>query len=543
MTEPDPTPSAAEPSTPAPRGSNVKETIESILVAFILAFIFRSFVVEAFVIPTGSMAPTLLGAHMRFTCNDCGWRFDVNYQNPHGGDEMDVPARSPASYTLFCPNCGYRVPGGAGSTEPGEASHPLVRYGDRILVLKYLYLFEDPKRWDVVVFKSPVDPQKYDYTQNYIKRLIGCPGESIMLLDGDVYVAPRGSAGQLGDFRIATKPPEAQGALWRIVYDNDYYSQNLPGGRRGSWEQPWQPQTPGDAAWHLDGRVFRFASETGGSGIAFNPSANPQTYALTDWLAYDQAAGPDSYGFRPHNVSDLKLSVVYDRQSGDGPFKLMLTKRQETFTAEFTPAKVTLYQDDGSAHSVIGSADLPGGHRAYKIDFTNVDYQVTLRVDGRTVIQSTPQQYNPDVAGLLKEYQDQEPEPRPAIRIEASNQRCDLSHVGLWRDVYYINDGRQMSGDQPDFFWGSPNRPIHLSDKAGQREYYVLGDNSLISGDARYWSDPINLPAENLKVQSGRVPERFMLGKAFFVYWPAGYAPFSTAPNLVPNFGEMRFIH
>src|SRR5436190_2747997 len=53
--------------------TNVKETIESILVAFIFAFIFRAFVVEAFVIPTGSMAPTLLGAHMRLTCADCGY--------------------------------------------------------------------------------------------------------------------------------------------------------------------------------------------------------------------------------------------------------------------------------------------------------------------------------------------------------------------------------------------------------------------------------------------------------------------------------------
>src|SRR3954462_12433239 len=70
-----------------PQGS-VKETIESILVAFILAFIFRAFVVEAFVIPTGSMAPTLLGAHMRFVCHDCGYHFDVNYtaQQTKDGD-------------------------------------------------------------------------------------------------------------------------------------------------------------------------------------------------------------------------------------------------------------------------------------------------------------------------------------------------------------------------------------------------------------------------------------------------------------------------
>src|SRR5881628_3926077 len=72
----------------ASESSSVKETVESILVAFILAFIFRAFVVEAFVIPTGSMAPTLMGAHMRFRCEDCGYEWTVNYSSPGDGDDM-----------------------------------------------------------------------------------------------------------------------------------------------------------------------------------------------------------------------------------------------------------------------------------------------------------------------------------------------------------------------------------------------------------------------------------------------------------------------
>ena len=54
-------------------GDGFKETTESIVVAFILAFVFRTFIIEAFVIPTGSMAATLYGNHGAIVCQDCGW--------------------------------------------------------------------------------------------------------------------------------------------------------------------------------------------------------------------------------------------------------------------------------------------------------------------------------------------------------------------------------------------------------------------------------------------------------------------------------------
>jgi hypothetical protein len=76
----------------------------------------------------------------------------------------------------------------------------------------------------------------------------------------------------------------------------------------------------------------------------------------------------------------------------------------------------------------------------------------------------------------------------------------------------------------------------------GPKEYFVLGDNSQMSLDARSWAEDINLA--DLHVESGRVPDRFMLGKAFFVYWPAGYKPvqYQPMPAITPNFGDMRFI-
>src|SRR5258708_31760021 len=112
---------AAETTAPAKKESSrhegsVKETIESILVAFILAFIFRAFVVEAFVIPTGSMGPTLMGAHVRLDCPDCGYRFTSNFSSRenNSSDDTDIPTKFPFSReTAFvCPNCRSRIPFG-----------------------------------------------------------------------------------------------------------------------------------------------------------------------------------------------------------------------------------------------------------------------------------------------------------------------------------------------------------------------------------------------------------------------------------------------
>jgi len=570
---------------------NIKDTIESILVAFILAFIFRAFVVEAFVIPTGSMAPTLMGAHMRFRCEDCGYAWTVNFSSPGDGDDMFIPRRAndflrdrDKVFALRCPNCGHRVPRQDPVDPDNSATNPPVCYGDRILVLKYLYLFEEPKRWDVVVFKAPAEPQRWDYSQNYIKRLVGRPGETIMILDGDIYAAQNPSQKldslKPADFQIQTKPHSAQEALWRIVYDNDYYPQGVrrvrtdPAGREtgvdSDWQQPWTVEA--GSGWDLgtgpvNGRKFHFKNPSGSSTLAFDADANPDKQALTDWLAYDVTVnqGPnqiDTYDrslYHADNyVSDLKLSFFYQRTDGQGALRAELTKLDKTFVAEILPTKVSLYERAGNGpEKLLQSADMELGSRPARIDFMNVDYQVSLSVNGQQVLKTSADQYHPDVQALLDAFRAGTKLARPTIRVLAANQSCEISHLSLWRDVYYMNRQPSFQGGGR-LRWGSPdNFPSGVWERGsdgrehcvcsliplGPQEYFVCGDNSPISGDARYWDDPINLSNESLNVESGRVPGRFLLGKAFFVYWPAGFRPLDSAPALVPNFGQMRFIH
>ena len=84
---------------------------------------------------------------------------------------------------------------------PSSSMEPTLMVGDRLFVSKYTYgyskhsfpfspnfsssrfFFKEPKRGDVIVFKTPVDNRT-----DYIKRLIGLPGDEIQFINGDLYL-------------------------------------------------------------------------------------------------------------------------------------------------------------------------------------------------------------------------------------------------------------------------------------------------------------------------------------------------------------------
>jgi signal peptidase I len=102
--------------------------MKSVLVALLLFFVIRTFIVEAFKIPTGSMERTLLV-----------------------GDFLLV---NKAVYGAEVPYAGARLPG-----------------------------FERPKRGDIIVFEWPKD-----HSKNFVKRIIGVPGDTLEMRDGAVWL-------------------------------------------------------------------------------------------------------------------------------------------------------------------------------------------------------------------------------------------------------------------------------------------------------------------------------------------------------------------
>ena len=545
-----------------PAETNVKETIEAILVAFILAFIFRCFVVEAFVIPTGSMAPTLLGAHSHFQCDTCSYPFDVEFRQHDDRDDVEIPDHVPsmkvngkwvpAEYAfVHCPNCGQKLP---------SQINPAVAYGDRILVLKYMYMVQKPQRWDVIVFKSPNEHAK-EYSVSYIKRLIALPDETLLILDGDIYIQPKGQK----EFHIARKTPAAQSALWRLVFDNDYRPKTSVGESSLLKQviQPWK-QTDGSAPWATtaaNGREFTFASDNASGTLSFdaNELHNKQRHhGITDWLGYDQPVLAQSFqnskslwlGRFP--VSDLKLKFFYEKSKGDGPLQLSMSKLDDIFVANILKDEVRLVRKSKSSSKIIWEKTAPvklAIDRPMPVEMVNVDYRVTVRVDGNDILTTTDEEYHPNIDDIQKRqssfFSNWPVESKigqatatltpPTVSVSASNQTCRLSHISLFRDNYYT------PRDQGN------NDALRATPYAGQfqlqdKQYFVLGDNSPGSADSRYWRDGVDLPDENIKSPPGIVPEAFLTGRAFFVYWPAGYRPTEGAPAILPNIADMRFI-
>jgi signal peptidase I len=79
-----------------------REIVETIVFVVVLVLLLKTFLAEAFVIPTGSMATTLLGYHKNVACDQCRFPFQVN-----ASDEVE---RKPPDLVIewTCPNCRYR---------------------------------------------------------------------------------------------------------------------------------------------------------------------------------------------------------------------------------------------------------------------------------------------------------------------------------------------------------------------------------------------------------------------------------------------------
>lgn len=482
--------SGRKPTTPedlalhplASRGT--RETIESIVIAVILAFLFRGFEAEAFVIPTGSMATTLMGRHVDVECQECGHRYRVG---------ASVEEKEAATVTAStCPVCRHTMP----LDYFGNKNHQSFT-GDRILVNKYAYDLGEPQRWDVIVFKYPGNAK-----QNYIKRLVGLPGEAIMVKHGDVYTLRQEVLQKLRDdnfseaeivkhFQIARKEPHKIKAMLQLVDDSNHIADDL---KKIKWPSRWQPWSPGKPAAALRSCVddqeglalqgdaqqeswlrYRHFIPTPDQWTSIRSGddmpwlQDPRERLIADFYAYntvnsshlvpnkilkktkhvdDDPRGPYNEHLGLHWVGDLALECWVEVESESGEILLDLVEggvRYECRLKIGGPA--TLKIDGGNNTNVkfesepqkprVSKKNVVRGKGRYRLRFANVDNQLCLWVNERVVQFEQPTTYNPGGNVVPDFLIDDRPNDLQPVGIGVQNASMKISRLRILRDISY----------------------------------------------------------------------------------------------------------
>ena len=298
------------------------------------------------------------------------------------------------------------------------------------------------------------------------------------------------------------------------------------------------------------------------------PQSEPAESA-EDWAGVRPLMSADNYGL--HWVRDLVFEGTLDVRANypGGKFSVGLVRAGKIFwcnvyfdsgTIELTiPAKpdfgdVKLNYEYDQEHPekeyVCKAETIMKGVDLYQFRIANVDDQIVVWVNGRTVQFDTPTTYRD-----LGEDKPTEEDLTP-VQIGCFACNVELSHLKLFRDIYYIAMDSRPRDLPCDYklgfqalttvenssafthdpgraaldFYKSPERWVDFPERKEVEftlhdgQFFMMGDNSSNSTDCRCWD------AEHY------VDESLLVGRAFYVVWPHAKRGF------VPNFGKFRKI-
>jgi signal peptidase I len=536
-----------------------RETVEAVAIAFILAFVFKTFEAEAFVIPTGSMAPTLYGRHKEVICEGCGLEYTVGASQEIDQESGVLNPEQRVSQSR-CPNCRYR----------NEILSAPVFNGDRIVVNKQVLNY---RRFDVVVFKNPEEPHV-----NYIKRLVGLPGETVRIRQGDIQTRKAESDPWDVQFK---EDAERQRDIQLLVYDDNFPPRELlAAGVPERWSPAqfletdkavggW-PRT--ENAWTADSEKRTYTVDSSGktphwlryrhlvpnaqvwyevrSGTDEKSPVNAQLIA--DFCSFND----DDDEIYWVNDLTVEFNVTIDTVTADGQLTLELEEGLRTARCVINPesgtAEVTVFRRDRDEsvpqeqESIATVQTGIQGTGSYEIAFANVDDRLCLWVDGDLIPlgeKAHLSHYDLNVPS----YRDLAP-----VGIASSGLKATVSDLKIRRDIYYRNEILRVA--EP----GSPNgymekevgnegelvRNLDNPEKYGQNyesmlleqeqrsgehmlyvladdEYLMFGDNSPKSKDSRLF-DHYSRPARGVHSHRYAVREKDLIGEALCIFWPHG---------------------
>jgi len=328
--------------------------------------------------------------------------------------------------TAVCPHCGAANELDDGVNGPG----------DRVLVDRSAFCWRPPRRWETVVVRSPENPDML-----CVKRVVGLPGEVIGIAHGDVLV----------DGAVARKNLAAQRAMAVPV------ASPLATAR-------WQADDP--ATWRLEDGWF-VHDDQGGESIHWL-SYHHRDYALRGTSAdgpsiLDESAYDQNESRRLNEVDDIMLRCDI-QAAGAGFVYVRASDRRCHFQVKLDAASGELELDHNGrpARRLATANDWPNRKkRPARLEFVVADHRVQFALDGR----------------LLLEYDYKPADALPGagqrvLAVGAQGAKIRVRNLEVLRDVYYTADRR-----------GGPAQY-----RLGEREYFLLGDNSPHSLDSRVWS-------------------------------------------------------
>lgn len=373
-------PALAGPIAAPPRAA-VAQALRAAVLVLGSVLVIRAAFVEPYGVPTGSMAPTLVGIHRSCNCPYCGLRVAVGGD---GGPRHYAAAR--------CPNCDAAL----GLETIADAP------GDRLLVDKQAFDWRRPRRWEPVVFRPPSGSET-----PFVKRVVGLPGERVRVQDGDVLINGEPARKSLAQCRAllvpihdaARLPPEGWAARWQAD-PKDHVDRT-----------PWVDRS--ELVFPVEGaKAFRW--------LAFSARES-----LRDGWAYN--ASTTAQG---HPVHDFVVSCEVSVQRGTGEIAFALSDGADEVIA------VLPVGDGGKARLAAGALSretrnvrVKCGER-FRLELAFVDRRAALAVDGTEV-------FAPFDLPALPE--------RPAVvrplKIGAWGVAATVSHLRLGRDVHYVTAG------------------------------------------------------------------------------------------------------
>lgn len=536
-----------------------RETVEAVAIAFILAFVFKTFEAEAFVIPTGSMAPTLYGRHKEVKCNGCGLDYTVG-ASQEIDQESGVLNPGQRVEQSRCPNCRHH----------NEILSAPVFNGDRIVVNKQVLNY---RRFDVVVFKNPEEPHV-----NYIKRLVGLPGETVRIRQGDIQTRKAESDPWDVQFK---EDAEKQRDIQLLVYDDNYPArQLLAAGVPERWAPAhfvesdttlggW-PQT--ENAWTSDGENRTYTVDASGKTPHWlryrHLVPNQQTWyevrSGTEELSPIRAQLVGDYcAFNDDDdeiywVNDLTIefNIAIDTVTADSQLVVELVEGLRTTRCEINPESgmanvivVSRERDESVPAKTETIASVETGMQGagdYELAFANVDDRLCLWIDG-DLIPLGEKSHLSHYDLNFPSYRDLAP-----VGIAASGLKATVSDLRIRRDIYYRNEILRVVSpgsangymekevgsegdlvrnlDSPEAYGKNYEAMLkeqeqrsgeHMLYTLHDDEYLMFGDNSPKSKDSRLF-DHFSRPGRGVDSHRYAVREKDLIGEALCIFWPHG---------------------